>query len=314
MNNKLLSEILSEYEQKRNIKNLKCEQLKYNALKIDEYKLLDKQEGLLTFEIGKQMFLEKDTSVLENQLDIVKKQKIQVLKNNNFNPDDFIPNYDCKKCNDTGFCKGVMCDCLKQEYNNRLMSLSNIQFDNIPLIDKYSTNCFSSEEKKKMSVVKKTMKDFCEHINNAKTRNITFIGNTGVGKTFLAKSVAKSVMASGETVIFMTSFNLNNEFLKSHLSSELDKIKSLQNFICCDLLVIDDLGSEPMLKNVTKEYLLILINERLAKNKATIITTNLQPEDIIKIYGQRFASRIFDKHNSAIINFTGKDLRMSKDI
>ena len=69
-----------------------------------------------------------------------------------------------------------------------------------------------------------------------------------------------------------------------------------------------------MLKNVTKEYLLILINERLAKNKATIITTNLQPEDIIKIYGQRFASRIFDKHNSAIINFTGKDLRMSKDI
>ena len=162
-----------------------------------------------------------------------------------------------------------------------------------------------------MASIKKSMIKFVDNLKTAQTRNIVFMGNTGVGKTFLAKSIAKTAMSKGNTVIFITSFNLNNEFLKSHLSSELDKIKLLNNYINCDLLVIDDLGSEPKLKNVTSEYLLILINERIARKKATIITTNLRPDNIIATYGQRFYSRIFNKEDSSLIEITGKDLRTS---
>lgn len=314
MNNKVLSEILNSYEQKRNVANLKTEQAKQTALSNTDYKKLDSQEAMLTIEIGKQMFLGNSTDVLENQLKIVKKEKEKVLKKMKLSTKDFTPNYECKKCKDTGFVDGKMCDCLYQTYFNKLMELSNVQFNNIPFINDYSTKCFDSDLCDKMEKIKNSMVNFCDNIKTAKTRNIVMVGNTGVGKTFLAKSMAKTVISKGGTVIFMTSFNLNNELLKCHLSNQLDKIKALNNFITCDLLIIDDLGSEPLLKNVTKEYLLILINERLAKNKATIITTNLQPDDVIKTYGQRFASRIFDKQNSALINFQGKDLRMSRDV
>lgn len=310
MNNKVLNNILTIYENKRLNAIQKCEIVKSKALDIPEYKNLDKQEGLLTIEIGKQIFLGNDTTILQNQLDVVKKQKQQVLKRHNINISDFDPKFECKNCKDTGFIDGKMCDCLTQNYYNTLMELSNTTFDNIPLISEYKTECFK-QDINKMNSLKNSMINFVDNIKTARTRNLVFVGNTGVGKTYLAKSIAKTCMSQGNTVIFTTSFNLNNEFLKSHLSSELDKIKLLNNFINCDLLVIDDLGSEPILKNVTREYLLILINERIARNKAIIITTNLRPDNIISTYGQRFASRIFNKEDSSLIEITGKDLRMS---
>lgn len=311
MNNKVLSELLTTYEKKRLLSSQKCEYAKSKALEIPEYKSLDKQEALITIEIGKQMFLGNKTDALEKQLDFVKSQKAEVLKNHNLDISDFTPKFECNNCKDTGFVDGKMCDCLVQNYFNKLMEISNITFDNIPLISDYSYKCYD-DEKTKMASIKKSMITFVDNLKTAQTRNIVFMGNTGVGKTYLAKSIAKTAMSKGNTVIFMTSFNLNNEFLKSHLSNELDKIKLLNNYINCDLLVIDDLGSEPKLKNVTSEYLLILINERIARKKATIITTNLEPDNIMSIYGQRFASRIFNKQDSTLIKITGKDLRTSK--
>ena len=79
-----------------------------------------------------------------------------------------------------------------------------------------------------------------------------------------------------------------------------------------DLLVIDDLGTEPMRKNVTKEYLLILLNERIAKGKSTIITTNLNPEQVLEKYEERIFSRMFNKRETLILQFVGKNQRLKR--
>ena len=75
------------------------------------------------------------------------------------------------------------------------------------------------------------------------------------------------------------------------------------------LLLIDDLGSEPMVKNITREYLFTLINERIAAGKGTVIATNLSPDDLEEVYGERVRSRLTDQHRSIVLKFSGKDLR-----
>ena len=83
----------------------------------------------------------------------------------------------------------------------------------------------------------------------------------------------------------------------------------LDSLLDPDLLIIDDLGTEPVLRNVTKEYLLAVIQERMLKHKATLISTNLSPEQIFDRYGERLFSRITHKGKSLLINIEGNDLR-----
>ena len=79
----------------------------------------------------------------------------------------------------------------------------------------------------------------------------------------------------------------------------------------CDLLIIDDLGTEPIIKNITQENIYNILNERLLHGRAFIITTNLSPAGLIQKYDQRIASRILSKDTSVLIEFKGKDLRLT---
>ena len=93
----------------------------------------------------------------------------------------------------------------------------------------------------------------------------------------------------------------------------MGKASEIQNYIDADILLIDDLGSEPVLKNVTVEYLYTILNERLVKNRATCISSNLDsPTKILDRYGERIYSRLANKLLSLNILFTGKDNRTQK--
>ena len=136
-------------------------------------------------------------------------------------------------------------------------------------------------------------------------------GASGTGKTYLTKCIAKERIERGYTTLFASAFDLNNMFLQEHLAQSNQK-EHLQDLVDLDVLIIDDLGTEPMRKNVTKEYLLLLLNERLSKGKSTIITSNLNPEQVLFRYEERIFSRIFNKRTSLILEFKGKNSRLKK--
>ena len=151
---------------------------------------------------------------------------------------------------------------------------------------------------------------YCEKFPNAKTPNILLWGATGTGKTYAANIIANNLLDRGFGVEYITAFGLVNAFQKyiqdfGRDSTEIDAL------INCDLLIIDDLGAEPTIKNITQEHIYNIINERLVNNRPFIITTNLSPVALIDRYDQRIASRITAGDTSARIEFKGKDLRLS---
>lgn len=307
----IIKQILLEKNAMRNSEIFNADLAKQSVLQNKEYAELDKKSRALVFEIGKLKFEQKSVADVEKELENIENQKKLVLKKLKISEKSLVPHFNCKKCEDTGYFNGKLCSCVKQTYNELIMRESNIDFDDIPLLADYNYDCFADKDSIKQ--VKDNLLQFVNDFEQTKKQILIFAGKTGVGKSYIAKSVAKSVIKNGHTALFCSMFALNNHFLKIHTSSSETKMLELEQYTKPDLLIIDDLGTEPMLKNVTKEYLLLLLNDRIFNNKKTIITTNLMPDNIIDRYEERIFSRLFDKSKSVCIKFEGKDLRLAKN-
>lgn len=218
---------------------------------------------------------------------------------------DITPNYECKKCCDTGFIGIEKCECFAKVQAKVSNETIGLQLDALSDFDE-------AENYTELSLAYEKMKTFVQKFPNVKRRNVVFTGGAGTGKTYLAGCVAKAVAKKGFNVIFLSSFNLNNVFIKYHSLYDPERQAGMDALINCDFLVIDDIGAEQLVKNVTAGYLLDLINERNLNGASTLITTNLSPEKLLQKYGERIYSRIFDKRNSAVMSFAGDDLRLKK--
>ena len=128
----------------------------------------------------------------------------------------------------------------------------------------------------------------------------------------MAGCICSAVDKLGFNTLFLSAYELNSVLLKYHTAPIGEKELYAQLLCDCDLLVIDDLGSEPVYKNVTEEYLLMIINRRATNEFPTIITTNLTQEQLLDRYGDRTLSRINDKRRGIFLELKGEDLRRIK--
>lgn len=263
----------------------------------------------LEIEIAKKEFSNQDVSAENELLNVLKKERKNILKNLGLKEEDFLPKYSCKKCNDTGIYKNKFCNCLNQEINNLLTQDLGLNID--------KSHTFKSCDKKfleenGLSESYKNMSKWVEKFPTSKYKNFVFVGPAGGGKTYLTECIANALIEKQIVVNFVTAFNLNNLMLKYHTTFDETKNNILEGYINCPLLIIDDLGTEPILKNVTKEYLYLILNERIISDRCTIVTTNLSPDGLIDRYNERIFSRLFNKQNSLKINFSNQDLRLKK--
>lgn len=281
-----------------------------NSLKIVEIKDIEKVYNSLLPKYSRLEAFNLKDEKLEEKYVLINQKRKEILKKYNINQKDFKPAYSCKKCNDTGYINGKMCICLKQEINN----LISIKFGMGKEYNSFNKNNFNNNDiyKKQLSKIYDNIIKYCENFPDTKYKSLIFTGLSGTGKTYLASCIANSISQKGCTVILITAFKLNEIFLKYHIDFKGDGRDYIENLNNCDLLIIDDLGTENTLKNVTNEYLLSLISERLYNNKHTLVTTNLNGEQLRQKYDDRLYSRLTDKNKTYIFNFKGQDLRQVK--
>ncbi|MDR3263905.1 MAG: ATP-binding protein [Clostridiales bacterium] len=300
------NQILREYEKNRHFAELKKQADTEKALSYPEFKELSDKYNALIVKFASSPDAEADD--LSAKLSAVRKKQTALLKK--LGIDNFYAEaYSCPHCKDTGYSGGKICDCVNKKIVDKLkeqnkQNIMPASFDGCDLA------LFDEGVRNQIANVYSLMKKYAENFPPKKYRNIFITGATGTGKTFLASCILGAVSEKGFYTEYLTAFNLNNLFLKCHISPLDEKYAILGGLIAADLLMIDDLGTEPILNNVTKEYLFNIINERTVAQKSTVISTNLSPAEILTRYGERIFSRICDKSASLLISLPGKDLRL----
>ena len=232
-------------------------------------------------------------------------------------PTDYLDlNYECAKCQDTGFVdQGErLCTCMR-----RALVLAGYETSGIgPLLERQTFENFSLQyytdpaDRKRMEQVLHTVRHYVEVFSDEKSQNLLFFGQTGLGKTHLSSAVAKSLIDRGFDVLYETAQNLFGDFEDEKFNRAYNtgvEERKTDRYFSCDLLIIDDLGAE-LSNQFTASCLYNLINTRYNMGKSCIINTNLNLSEIEKRYSQRIFSRLCGQYQ--LLQFTGRDIRMMK--
>ncbi len=312
LSNSQYNAIIRDYEERqtRN-RHLLEERTSYVFEHVEGYRELSESIAAVSVSQGKKL-LDGDEHALEDlRLTISKltSMKNQLLTGAGFASDYLMPVYDCPDCHDTGYIDGHKCHCFKQAVISLLYKQSGIQ----EMLEKENFNTLTYDyfEGEDLSRFQNTVDESKKFLKSFDTdyRNLFFYGTVGTGKSFLSGCIAKELIESGHSVIYFSASGLF-ETLSRNLFDYKNKEES-RNFheelYGCDLLIIDDLGTE-FTNNVVVSQLFSLLNERHLNHKSTIISTNLSLEDLRNRYSERVFSRI-TKHYTLCL-FTGPDVRI----
>ncbi|HEY8424261.1 MAG TPA: ATP-binding protein [Clostridia bacterium] len=301
----ILKEVLNELADKRSLAQTYAEYNYLKALEHQEFYNIEKK-----FREYNYLCAKNPEPELIQELEKIKNERESILKKLGL---DISVKFSCERCQDTGFLDGKPCLCVKRKVARKVADMCGIP-ENIKCgFENCDFDVFKDPKQKElMKQTYEKMKEYCVKFPNTNFNSIVFSGGTGTGKTYLISCIAAELASLGFDVFFTTAFGLNNLFLKGHTAGPEDKLQYLEPVLECDLLLIDDLGTEPIYRNVTQEYLLNVINQRKSEKKHTLITTNLSLDDIFERYGERIFSRLNNKTDSLFLYFRGKDVRIDK--
>lgn len=258
---------------------------------------------------------------LQDEIKKLTDQKTALLKSHGYRMDYLDVDYNCSDCKDTGYIDGHKCHCFKQaeidlvyEQSHLKGSVNSAHFSNFrldyyrkELVDKgtgrnaYDLAAYALE----------TSQAFVANFDKGFHENLLFYGPVGVGKTFLTNCISNELIKKNYSVIYFTAFSLFEIFQKKVFEHDSKAKEEFKNVYDCDLLIIDDLGTE-VINAFTSSQLFNCINERLLRHKSTIISSNLLLSQIEEKYSERTSSRITG--NYSLVKLNGDDIRILKSM
>ena len=246
--------------------------------------------------------------IKERNLSLTKRRR-EIIKSLGY-PEDYTEiKYSCKTCSDSGFVDGKMCACFREALLRENILSSGIG----KLIDRQSFENFSLEgydadTREVMNANFIIAKRYAETFSRD-SKNLLLIGPTGTGKTHLTTAIAKTVIESGYEVIYDSAQNIMSAFEEDKFRSGFGPYEPKSTkYLECDLLIIDDLGTE-FISTFTLSALYNLLNSRMNKSMPTVISTNLDRSALEKVYEDRIFSRIIGA-DTFQLTFIGPDRRV----
>lgn len=315
--------IMRMYEQRKfHTRDIAEARKKEIYARIPEVREIEDQISSLSVSRARRL-LEGDESALaslKDELRALGKQKSQLIQQAGYPADYLEPVYTCADCKDTGYVDNHRCHCFTKAVIDLLYTQSNLQailteenFDTFSLkyysinhVDPMTGRTSVENIQAALNVCKDFVATFATDF-----RNLFLYGDTGVGKTFLSHCIAKELIDTSFSVIYFTAFELFDIMAKSRFGKDPGADEMYDHIFDCDLLIIDDLGTE-MVNTFTSSELFQCLNERLLRRKSTIISTNLSLESIVELYSERTFSRITS--NYTMLKLTGDDIRIKKKL
>lgn len=327
-------QILREYDEKqlKASRDLRIRKQKIEE-EIPELHLIDSRiaEISVNMAVMRVKGQKTDLDAYQKEKQALVQRKQELLRQAGYMPRDLEPVYACPVCQDTGFVDGEKCSCFKARIIDVLYDQSNIReilqrenFEHYTL-DYYSDVPLQGRNgESPLSIAKNALQsawDFVHHFSRT-SDNLFITGGTGTGKTFLCNCIAREILNAGYSVIYLSAFKFF-QILRDHTfgdrtsgnitasAASTSSFNAPEDLNSCDLLIIDDLGTE-FTNTLTQSVFFDCINERLLRNKHTIISTNLSIEQISNNYSERVFSRIAEKYT--YIELLGQDIRISKKL
>ena len=240
-------------------------------------------------------------------------KRAQLLKENGYSEDAMQPDYICAVCEDRGYISGRLCNCHRQllkdimkEEIRKIAPIDDCTFDSFKLeyySDKPLENSIVPRERaeKVFDAARRYAQNF-----SLNSKNLILLGKTGLGKTHLSLAIANVVINRGYSVCYGTSQNICDDLQSEQFGRGENAFYSKQQVLGCDLLVLDDLGTE-----IDNQYsiatLYNIINSRILAKKPTVISTNCELSELLEKYDQRITSRLTGEYTKMII--LGNDIR-----
>ncbi len=270
---------------------------------------------------GRQLLNGDDQALerLKEHIRSLSQERAVILQKGGYPADYLELTYTCPHCKDTGYIGNQKCQCFKKAEIDLLYTQSNLQGileeENFSTFsyDYYSDEIRDASGKTSLERIHRVT-DICHQFIrdfDQTFSNLFFYGDTGVGKTFLSHCIAKELLDTTHSVIYFSAQELFQNFADKRFNRTSEQVDSTEHIYDCDLLIIDDLGTE-LTNSFVNAELFSCINERLINQKSTIISTNLPLESFASVYSERIFSRISNGYT--MLKLFGKDIRVQKKV
>lgn len=327
MDNHILSGLLAQYEQRRqqNAQEAARRSAEIARLHPDLTALMEKRHKMVLQSVMNVFSGEKDRDP-EKIMEEYNRKIAGMLKERGYPADYLSPIVECKTCQDTGYFYNAasqqeMCPCLKNAYHAAL-SQDGGELEQEHTFENFDAARFPADplpgtdvtQREYMEIIRQKCLSYAENVPLGRIRTLLLHGGSGLGKTYLLHCIGHHARSRGVDTLYATAYDLLIALKNAYFSRDgfSRTGESAQEYFDAQLLIIDDLGMEPLMEGVTVEQIYHLINARLTKGLYTAISTNLSRVELKQRYTERVSSRLLDPRTGLTIPFLGKDIRLTK--
>jgi DNA replication protein DnaC len=318
MREELLKELETEYEQIRT-ENERTESDRKEKIRREEpgiYELVREREELVYGTLRAILNGKAETEKLPEKMEKLSAGIREKLTAAGYPADYLAPVYRCPICQDQGRVGELIkepCECLKKAYQRKLREKIGLNSEKRESFETFNLALFPDEtlpgrsysQRQRMDIARDDCKEWADRYPEVRNRDLLLTGKSGLGKTFLLRAIAERLIERDVNVLIISAYKMLEIVRKAYFSND----ETAEEIAGAEVLMIDDLGSEPLMQNVTVEQLFNLLNERQNRQLSTVISTNLTMQELRDRYTERIASRLRDRNHWKVITLEGKDIR-----